>query len=61
MGHDHEHDHAPPQPDHPEPQSYYEFLGMALNELLLEKGVFTAEEQRRTIDMLENVFAGGWC
>lgn len=51
----HDHDHPPPQPDHPEPQTHYEILGMALNELLLEKGIFTAEEQRRTIDMLENV------
>jgi len=51
----HDHDHPPPQPDHPEPQTEYEILGMALNELLLEKGIFSAEEQRKTIEMLENV------
>ena len=43
--HDHEHGHAdgvgphrhPPQPDHPEPSSDYELMGLALNELLIEK------------------------
>lgn len=51
----HDHAHPPPQPDHPEPQTEYELLGMALNELLLEKGIFSADEQRKTIEMLENV------
>jgi nitrile hydratase alpha subunit len=51
----HDHHHPPPQPDHPEPKTEYEILGMALNELLLEKGIFTADEQRKTIEMLENV------
>ena len=41
----HSHTHrSPPQPDHPEPSSHYELLGVALNELLIEKGVYTAEE-----------------
>ena len=44
----HDHDHPPPRPDDPEPKSHYELLGVALNELLLEKGIFTADEQRYT-------------
>ncbi len=51
--HDHEHPH-PFQPDHPEPTGYYELLGVALNELLIEKGVYTAEELRRLIEKIES-------
>ena len=51
----HDHNHPPPRPDDPEPKSHYELLGVALNELLLEKGVFTADEQRYTIETLENI------
>jgi nitrile hydratase len=50
----HDHPHPPPQPDHPEPSSDYHFLGMALRELLIEKGVFTADEERRAIEAAEN-------
>ncbi len=50
-GHDHphEHEHAPPQPDD-KVSSYYQILGVALKELLIEKGVVTAEEVRRNIE-----------
>ena len=51
----HDHHHPPPRPDYPEPTTEYQILGLALNELLLEKGVFSAEEQRKTIETLENV------
>ncbi len=50
----HDHSHSPPQPDHPEPSSDYHFLGMALRELLIEKGVFTADEERRAIEVSES-------
>ena len=50
----HDHSHPSPQPDHPEPSSDYHFLGMALRELLIEKGVFTADEERRAIEVSES-------
>lgn len=52
QGRPHKH---PAQPDHPEPSSYYELMGVALNELLLEKGFYTSEEMSAMIDKLENV------
>ena len=43
----------PPRPDDPEPSTYYHFLGIALRELLIEKGLFTAEEEREAIAAME--------
>ena len=43
----------PPRPDDPEPSSYHHFLGIALRELLIEKGVFTADEERAAIEAME--------
>jgi nitrile hydratase len=43
----------PFQPDDPEPETYHEFLGVALRELLIEKGVFSAAEERRKIEELQ--------
>ncbi len=45
--------HRPPRPDDPEPSTYYHFLGMAMRELLIEKGVFSADEERRAIEAME--------
>ncbi len=45
--------HYPPQPDDPEPATDHEFLGVALRELLIEKGVFTAEDERGQIEVLQ--------
>lgn len=56
--HDHAHEHPhrhPPQPDHREPASEYELLGVALNELLIEKGIYTAEELRAKVAAVEAV------
>jgi len=47
--HDHGHAHAPPQPDD-KVHSYYQILGVALKELLIEKGVVTADEVRAAIE-----------
>jgi nitrile hydratase len=47
--HDHDHPHAPPQPDD-KVHSYYQILGVALKELLIEKGVVTADEVRAAIE-----------
>ena len=51
----HDHPHAPPRPDDPEPRSHHELLGVALSNLLIEKGVYTAEEERRRMNALEAV------
>jgi nitrile hydratase subunit alpha len=48
-GHEHGHAHAPPQPDD-KVHSYYQILGVALKELLIEKGVVTADEVRAAIE-----------
>jgi nitrile hydratase len=53
-GHDHEHGHAhhhgPFQPDIREPSAEWEFIEIALRELLIEKGVLTAREIEDTIE-----------
>ena len=52
--HDHAHPHAPPQPDD-KVHSYYQILGIALKELLIEKGVVTADEVRRQIEHRDSI------
>ncbi len=54
--HDHEHGHAhsPPQPDD-KVHSYYQILGIALKELLIEKGVVEAAEVRRQIEHRDSI------
>ncbi len=52
--HDHEHAHAPPQPDD-KVHSYYQILGIALKELLIEKGVVSADEVRRQIEHRDSI------
>jgi len=52
--HEHEHGHDRTfQPDHPEPRSEAALLGLALRELLIEKGVYTADEEREMIAKLQ--------
>ena len=61
-GHHHDHDHgahghvphAPPQPDE-KIHSYYQVLGLALKELLVEKGVVTPDEIRRMIEFRDSI------
>jgi nitrile hydratase alpha subunit len=56
-GHGHDHDHPHPhlhtarefQPDE-KIHGYYQLLGLALKELLIEKDIFTAEEIRKAIE-----------
>ena len=56
--HDHEHPHttphAPPQPDE-KIHSYYQVLGLALKELLVEKGIVTADEIRAAIEFRDSI------
>ena len=59
---DHDHDHAPgaghrhpPQRDHDaDPASPYEVLEQAIRELLMEKGVLTAEEISAQVDLMDS-------
>jgi len=50
--HDHDHDHTPITHDG-EP-GYYELMETALRELLIERGLFTAEGIRRQIEVLDS-------
>jgi nitrile hydratase alpha subunit len=58
--HDHDHGehaaapHAPPQPDE-KIHSYYQVLGLAMKELLIEKGLITADEVRKTIEFRDSI------
>ncbi len=53
-GHSHDHDHATTfQPDIKEPSADWEFLEIALRELLIEKGVITAREVSDTVEAWE--------
>jgi len=52
--HDKEHDHARTfQPDHPEPTSDAARVGLALRELLIEAGHYTAEEEQEVIAAMQ--------
>lgn len=58
----HEHgDHAhgprhrhPPQPDHDDTLTYYRKLEMAVRELLIQKGIITADEVRKVVEDIES-------
>ena len=56
--HDHGHDHGHPHPNQPdidsEPMGYYQVMGSALGELLIEKGVITADELRAAIENVDS-------
>src|SRR5256885_15733571 len=45
----HAHPHAPPAKDE-KIHSYHQVLGLALKELLIEKGIFSADEVRKAIE-----------
>ena len=58
-GHSHSHDHnAPPQPDD-KVHSYYQVLGIAMKELLIAKGVVTADEVRAAIERRDSITPAG--
>jgi len=50
--HDHDHDRTF-QPDHAEPTSDAARLGLALRELLIEAGHYTADEERQVIEAMQ--------
>ena len=52
--HDHTHDHARTfQPDHPEPTTDAARIGLALRELLIDAGHYTAEEEQAVIASMQ--------
>lgn len=52
--HEHGHDHARTfQPDHPEPTTYAARVGLALREMMLEAGYYTAEEEQAVIAAMQ--------
>ena len=58
----HDHPHAPGVPhkhphqeDLPEPQSYHQLLGIALHEVLMDKGVYTMDEMRAKMEWIEGI------
>jgi nitrile hydratase len=53
-GHEHAAPHAPPQPDE-KIHSYHQLLGLALKELLIEKGIFTGDEIRKAIEFRDSI------
>ncbi len=66
---DHDHDHGQTfQPDHPEPTTAAARVGLALRELLIEAGHYTAEEERAVIAAMQgaspangaNIVARAW-
>lgn len=48
----HDHDHTPP-PDEDAPWSEYQYLETAVRELLIEKGVLTADQVRRQMEKMD--------
>ena len=48
----HDHDHTPP-PDRDGPLSYYQVMETAVRELLIEKGIVTADEVRATVEAMD--------
>jgi nitrile hydratase len=55
----HDHSHAPGQPhphsaDHDDKLTYHRKLEMAVRELLIEKGVFTADDVRKVVEDIES-------
>ena len=51
-GHDHAHPH-PTRPDAPERLTYYQTMEIAVRELLIEKGIVSADEVRRAIEAMD--------
>ena len=65
MSHDHDHtqDHAhvhryPPRPDQDDALTYYRAMEAAVRELLIDKGVLTAEDVRRQVENMDGRNAG---
>jgi nitrile hydratase subunit alpha len=51
--HDHDHDHHPTLPDAAERLGYYQRMEIAVRELLITKGIVTADAIRRSIEAMD--------
>lgn len=51
--HDHDHAHDHHHPEGAAGLGYYEAMQLALTELLIEKGVFTADDMRREVEAMQ--------
>ena len=66
--HDHAHPH-PTRPDQDDPLTYYQAMEITVRELLVEKGILTADQIRRQVEDMDNrtplrgakVVARAWC
>ena len=63
MSHDHDDDHAhvhrfPPRPDQDDTLTYYRAMEIAVRELLIDKGVITADDVRRQVEDMDGRNAG---
>ncbi len=61
MNHDHDHAHvhrSPPRPDQDDTLTYYRAMEMAVRELLIEKGILTADDVRRQVEIMDGRDAG---
>src|SRR5437899_1962615 len=55
MAHDHPHPHPhPTQPDTDAPSTYHQKLEIAVRELLIEKGKFSADDVRRVVERIDS-------
>jgi len=52
--HGHEHRHPPVQPDDTSPPGHYELMILGLRDLLVEKGILTADHIRRGLETLDS-------
>ncbi len=50
-----DHSRSPPRPDHPPPRTRHRFLDLALNELLIERGLYSRTELRDMIASIDSV------
>src|ERR1043166_6532981 len=48
------HRHPPAQPDDTSPPGYYEVMILAMRDLLVEKGILTADQIRRGLETLDS-------
>jgi nitrile hydratase alpha subunit len=61
MSDDHPHDHvhrSPPRPDQDDTLTYYRAMEAAVRELLIAKGIVTADEVRREVEDMDGRHAG---
>ena len=63
MSHDHDHDPVhvhrfPPRPDQDDTLTYYRAMETAVRELLIDKGVITADDVRRQVEDMDGRNAG---